>query len=66
MEFEKTLFRVHERLLVDSLTKKIVMILMYFFLIVGIIGTITLIFANILYDGKSTCKAYMQFLVGSL
>lgn len=66
MEFEKTLFRVHERLLLDQTVRKIVKILMYFFLVTGILGTTTLFFANILYEGKPTCLAFMEFIIGIL
>jgi hypothetical protein len=55
MELEKTLFRVHERLLTDTYSKKITFIAMIISYLLSLASLTIFIIANILYEGKSSC-----------
>jgi hypothetical protein len=63
MEFEKTLFRVHERLLQDPMSKRVLLTCIAFFFVVSSFCTVTFLLANHYYEAKQSCKASMQFLV---
>ena len=55
MELEKTLFRVHERLLTDQYSKKVALFLMALTCILTISSLSLFIFANHKFEGKSRC-----------